>query len=97
MHTRYKERKTEHYKMYLNEFKYLCVAWIKEREKRGDLKVENKRCEDKYVIIFKCPTLARAVKWVVVGLDAIKLCLSADIIQMNGSNPIQSYDNHSTA
>lgn len=67
------------------------------REKRVDLKVENKRCGDKYVIIFKCPTVAQAAKWVVVGLDAIKLSLSADIIQMNWSNPIQSYDNHSTA
>lgn len=50
-----------------------------------------------YVIIFKCQSVGPAVEWAVVELDAIKLSLSADIIQMNGSHPIQSYDNPSAA
>lgn len=58
---------------------------------------EEKTCGAERWCMIESPTVAPSVKCVVVGLDAIKLNLSADIIQMNGNHPIQPYDNQSPA
>lgn len=62
-----------------------CNMNARESEKRRSKggRGEGQTCGDEYLIMFECPTVAPAVKWIVVGLNAIKLSLSADIIQMN--------------